>query len=90
MQEFKHRGKSLEMKFVKKILVAFALVAGLSVAAMAQKGGPQKPPPKDPPPAVVPSKGNPQPRETPKGGDKPKKPGISAAIRREDPGVELA
>ena len=78
------------MKFFKNILIAFALVTGLSVTSMAQKGGPQKPPPKDPPPVVVPGKGNPQPRETPKGGDRPKKPGISAAIRREELLVELA
>jgi len=77
------------MKFLKKMLIAFALVTGLSVASMAQKGGPQKPPPKDPPPVVVPGKGNPQPRETPKG-DRPKKPGISAAIKREELLVELA
>ena len=73
------------MKFVKQLLFASLLVTGLSVAAMAQKGDPPRKPPKDNPPVVNPGKGNPQPRETPKGGDKPKKPGgFEAVIKRED------
>jgi hypothetical protein len=72
------------MKFVKKILFMFALVAGLSVASMAQKGGDgPKRPPKNPPPVINPGKGNPPPREAPKGDDKHKRPG-EAVLRRED------
>lgn len=79
------------MKFVKHIMLMFALVVGLSVAAMAQRGDPPKRPPKENPPVVNPGKGNPQPRETPKGGDKPKKPGgFEAIIKREDIVVTLA
>lgn len=65
------------------------LVAGLSVGAMAQKGDGPKKPPKENPPVVVPGKGNPQPRETPKPG--PKKPGgFEAAIKREEIVITLA
>ena len=72
------------MKLVKKILFVFALVAGLSVASMAQKGGDgPKTPPKQNPPVVVP-KEKPPKENPPKGGDKPKKPGFSAAVKRED------
>jgi hypothetical protein len=79
------------MKFVKHLLFTLLLVAGLSAGAMAQKGDPPKKPPKENPPVVVPGKGNPQPRETPKGGDKPKKPGgFDAAIKREEINVTVA
>ena len=75
------------MKFVKKILFMFALVAGLSFAAMAQKGGDgKKPPPKPPPPVINPGKGNQPP---PKGGDKPKKPGMDAAIWLKEGVIEI-
>jgi hypothetical protein len=69
------------MKFVKKILFMFALVAGLSVVSMAQKGD-QKPPPKEHPPVINPRE-KPPPRETPRP-DKPKKPGMEALVRREN------
>jgi hypothetical protein len=79
------------MKFVKQFLFMLMLVAGMSVAAMAQRGDPPKRPPKENPPVVNPGKGNPQPRETPKGGDKPKKPGGGEAMmKREDLVVTLA
>jgi hypothetical protein len=72
------------MKFVKKILFAFVLVAGLSVASMAQKGGGdgKKPPPKGNPPVVVP-KEKPPKENPPKG---PKKPGgeFEAVVKRDD------
>jgi hypothetical protein len=74
------------MKFVKRILFMFALLAGLSAASMAQKGqDPKKPPPKDPPPVINPGKPNP-----PKGENKPKKPGGGqAGLRRKKNSDEL-
>jgi len=75
------------MKHVKKALFMIVLVAGLSVAAMAQRDGDrQKPPPPKggSPPVVVPREK--PPRDNPKGGDKPKKPGMAAIgkAREED------
>ena len=79
------------MRFVTQFLFMLMLVIGLSVAALAQKGDPPKRPPKENPPVVNPGKGNPPPRENPKGGDKPKKPGgIDAAVWREDLLSDLA
>jgi hypothetical protein len=78
------------MKFATKILFMFALIAAFSMASFAQKGGGgQKPPPKGNTPVVVPREK--PPRETPpKGGDKPKKPGMDAVIWRENIGTDIA
>jgi hypothetical protein len=78
------------MKFATRILFMFALVAALSVASFAQKGGGgQKPPPKGNTPVVVPREKPPK-ENPPKGGDKPKKPGMDAVIWREDIGAVIA
>jgi len=84
-------GIKYEMKLVKKLLFMFVLAVGLSVAAMAQKGGDgPKRPPKEAPPVINPGKGNqPPPRENPKGGDKPKKPGMDAVIWRKEGILEI-
>jgi hypothetical protein len=74
------------MKFVKHIMLMFALVVGLSVAAMAQRDDGPKRPPKNPP-QVVP--GKPQPRETPKP-EKPKKPGAESLFILKRDGEDLA
>jgi hypothetical protein len=72
------------MKFIKRILFVFVLVGGLSVASMAQKGGGgQKPPPKGNTPVVVPREKPPK-ENPPRGGDKPKKPGMDAMIWRKE------
>jgi hypothetical protein len=77
------------MRFIKHFLFMLLLVTGMSVAAMAQKGNPPQKPPKNPP-EVIPGKGTPQPRETPKP-DKPHKPGgFEAVIWRDDIVVNLA
>ena len=77
------------MKFLKQLLLMLVLVIGMSVAAMAQKGDPPRRPPKNPP-EVIPGKGNPQPRESPKP-QKPKKPGgFEAVFKSEDLLVDLA
>ena len=70
------------MRVLKDILLTITLVFGLSLVVTAQKGGQQKPPPKDPPPKVNPGK----PAPPPKGGDKPKKPGmaIELGMREQD------
>ena len=57
----------------------FVLVGGLSVASMAQKGGGDKPPVKEKPPVINP-RDKPPPQNPPKGGDKPKKPGVFEAV----------
>ena len=67
------------MKFVKKLLFTFVLVGGLSVAGMAQKDDRQNPPPKGGNTPVVVPREKP-PKETPRGGDKPKKPGMAFEI----------
>lgn len=54
------------MKMLRKTLMIFGLVAGLSVVGLAQKKDDKKPPPKPPPPVI-------KPGEKPKD-DKPKKP----------------
>ena len=78
------------MKFVKKMLFIFALLAGLSVASIAQKNDDQKKtPPKQPPPVINPGKGN---QNQPKGDNKPKKPnsGVAVVSRRRENAAELA
>lgn len=67
------------MKFVKKLLFTFVLIGGLSVAGMAQKDDRQKPPPKGGNTPVVVPREKP-PKENPKGGEKPKKPGMAFEI----------
>lgn len=76
------------MRFVKKILFIFVLLAGLSAVSMAQKGDDQKkPPPKNPPPVINPGKGNQNP---PKGDNKPKKPnGGEAVLWRRENKIEI-
>jgi hypothetical protein len=75
---------------VKKIFFMFVLIAGLSLTSMAQRGDDQKkPPPKGNTPVINPGHGKPPPRENPKGGEKPKKPGGGEAflfnsLKRED------
>jgi hypothetical protein len=79
------------MKFAKRILFMFALVAAFSMASFAQKGGDgQKPPPKGNPPVINPAPQKPPRDNPPKGGEKPKKPGMDAAIWREDIGADIA
>ena len=71
------------MRVLKVILLTMAMIFGLSLVVSAQKGGQQNPPPKkDPPPKVNPGK----PAPSPKGGDKPKKPGMALemAMKEQD------
>lgn len=78
------------MKLVKQILFALVLVAGLSVASMAQKGEGDKKPPKGNPPVINPGQKPPPKENPPKGGDKPKKPGFEAFIRRMEASEDIA
>ena len=61
------------MKILKHILLILVVVAGLSLGVSAQKGGDQRPP-KQPRPI------EPKPKPTPKGDQKPKKPGYAFVI----------
>ena len=60
-RDFNGRGKMKAMRVLQKILLTFAMVAGLSVAAFAQKEDPKKPPPKPSPPVVNPAPTKPPP-----------------------------
>ncbi len=66
------------MKTLKQLILTFAVVIGLSMAVLAQKDDQKKPPPKPPPPVVNP--GEKPPRNPPREGDKPKKPGMAYSI----------
>ncbi|HQZ96359.1 MAG TPA: hypothetical protein PLP21_08570 [Pyrinomonadaceae bacterium] len=70
------------MRVIQKILFTFALVAGLSFAAFAQKDDKKPTPPKPQPPVVNPQPKNPPPKES----EKPKKPGGSMAIWKNEAG----
>lgn len=61
------------MKILKQILIIMVVVTGLSLSVSAQKGGQR--PPKDRPPKI-----EPKPKQTPKGDQKPKKPGYAFVI----------
>ncbi len=62
------------MKNLKHILLAIALIVGMSISASAQKDE-KKPPPKERPP-VVPVEPKKPKEDKPKDNDKGKKPGI--------------
>jgi hypothetical protein len=63
------------MRVVRKFLLIFAMVAGLSIGVAAQQHDDgKKPPPKNPPPKV-----NPQPKPPPDS-NKPKRPGEAMAV----------
>ena len=62
------------MRILKQILFIMVVVTGLSLGVSAQKGGGQRPP-KDRPPKI-----EPKPKQTPKGDQKPKKPGYAFVI----------
>lgn len=78
-REFYERGRTIAMRVIKKVLITFGMVAGLSFAASAQKGDDPKknPPPKNPNPPVI----NPAPpKNPPPDSNKPKKPGGGYAL----------
>ena len=62
------------MKILKQILFILVVVAGLSLGVSAQKGGGGQRPPKEPRPI------KPQPKPSPKGDQKPNKPGYAFVI----------
>ena len=65
------------MKSLKQIIFVFAMFIGLALSVPAQTDD-QKRPPKEKPPVIVPKPKDPPPRgNSPKGDDKPKKPGMS-------------
>lgn len=63
------------MKNLKQLLLAIALVVGISITASAQNNDGKKPPPKERPP-VVPVEPKKPKEDKPKDNDKGKKPGI--------------
>lgn len=63
------------MKHLKQLLLAIALVVGISITASAQSGDGKKPPPKNNPPTVPVEPKKPK-EDKPKDSDKGKKPGI--------------
>lgn len=68
------------MKKFLHIFSSFVLLVGLTLAVSAQRGNDQKkPPPKGDAPKVEPRE-KPPPRNNPRGGDKPKKPGSGFAL----------
>ncbi|HTH37160.1 MAG TPA: hypothetical protein VL572_04300 [Pyrinomonadaceae bacterium] len=72
------------------IVLSLVMVIGLSVAVSAQRGNDQKkPPPKGDSPKVEPRE-KPPPRNNPRGGDKPKKPGSGFALVWRNEEIRLA
>jgi len=69
------------MKILKHLIFTVVAVAGLSLSASAQKSD-QNRPPKNNPPVIDPGNKRP-PRDNPpqpRGGDKPKKPGMAVLV----------
>ena len=62
------------MKILKQILFVLVILAGLSLGVSAQKGGGGQRPPKQPRPI------EPKPKPSPKGDQKPNKPGYAFVI----------
>jgi len=71
----KKRERGIKMKNLKQILLAIALVVGISITASAQNNDGKKPPPKQNPPSVPVEPKKPK-EDKPKNNDKGKKPGI--------------
>lgn len=67
------------MKILRNLLFTLFAVVGLTLSVSAQKDDKKPRPPKDPP-KVEPADKNRPPRETPKGNDKPKKPGMEFVL----------
>jgi hypothetical protein len=63
------------MKNLKKIILMFAVVAGLALGISAQNDDQRRPPKQRPP--VIDPKEKPPREKPPKGDDRPKKPGMS-------------